>query len=54
MDYISLKFRILWNVAPCKTLKWTEVSEVRTASFIRAMKAARERISGYIGIGGPS
>jgi hypothetical protein len=45
MDYITLKFRILWNVAPCKTLKWTEVSEVRTASIIRAMN--KPRAKGY-------
>jgi hypothetical protein len=35
-------------------LKETDVSEVHTASIIRAMNKPRARIVGYIEIGGPS
>jgi hypothetical protein len=35
-----MKFRVFWDVARVVTLKWTDVSEVRTASIIRAMMEA--------------
>jgi hypothetical protein len=28
---------VFWNVAPCNVVKFTDVSEVLTASMIRAM-----------------
>jgi hypothetical protein len=36
----NVKFRVFWAVAPCSYMKWTDVSEVRTASIIRAIIAA--------------
>jgi hypothetical protein len=33
----SMKFRVFWDVAPCSHVEVAEISEVRTASIIRAM-----------------
>jgi hypothetical protein len=33
----SMKFRVFWDVAPCSHVETTDVSEVLTASIIRAM-----------------
>jgi hypothetical protein len=34
----EIKFRVIWDVTACSQLKWTNVSEVRTASHIRATR----------------
>jgi hypothetical protein len=35
-----MKFRAFWDVAPCSHIEWADVSEVLTASIIRAMMEA--------------
>jgi hypothetical protein len=40
----SMKFRVFWDVAPCSHVKLTDVSEVLTASIIRAVALLMEAV----------